>query len=437
MDYTRLAMLEALKNLDEQTSQEIREMMNESKFLQECYENHSIAVMEATNDDVFHSIIVAFQKFCSKLGSKFRAASIKRFYKNFDDESFKNIRANMEKIKSNCLKLDVQKTTPLWNADYRKDSDNLRKALNQAFDNVSSGKFDDYSFASTFVSDTNLAKKKNTDVTNYLKNYFRYGKNNLEQPQSVTITGKELVDKLDSIIKFMEKYNTDIASLPGKVSDNLNSRLKEIKIFDGSGEGKSVSGATPNEINDAKKEGDDKAGPVQDWVNITPTTYLKVEQKMVCETMLPLFMGYNTLLEKTEDGNTANDKNNDSGKDKGKTVDNSVTKDDVKVTQGIQDKDPNKANDNKEDKNSKSSNAGKEYLDEVVFFFESAISAYSTSLEERFVAYASILRKVASDYMKKDDNEGDNTNNNGKDNAVKKAKNKITSKLTSTGDVKK
>ena len=172
MDYTRDAILEDLVELEIQQKAEVMEMLKESEYLQACYENQVVGLMEAKGDSIIADIVRATQAMFARVTQFFRKSAIHKFEKRFNKESIKRIRANLNKVKINATNLPAQKMTPYWNADHLKDRSNIAGAMRAGLSNVENGKYDDYTFASKLVKNTQLVKDRDTDLRNYLLNYF-------------------------------------------------------------------------------------------------------------------------------------------------------------------------------------------------------------------------------------------------------------------------
>ena len=392
-DYTRYAIMESMEELQKIQKHDVTQMMLESEFLQTCYETKMVDVMEATKDDLFAGLIVSTQRFFEKITGFFRNKSIQSFKKQFNDNSIKLIRSNIEAIKKDCLKLDTQKLTPYWDGNYKTDPAEFGKMMGTVTANINGGKYTDYSFATKFISNTKMVEDQDTNLSGYLKNYFRYGDNNLDSPKSITMTGKEFVGKLDDIISFVEKYPTEISGYPGKMSDSYNKNFRRLKLPDG----KTVNLAEAEREADKEENGTPATNekPTEtkqesnttESVTITPNTYFSVEGKYACETMLPLYFGYPI----TEGENDNKDKDGEVNPNKQK--DGSAATDVSSV-----DKDIN-GNPN-EDKKADTTATAKSYFEDCNHFFKLALAAYQTATEERFVVYCKLLKLVAGQYMK-------------------------------------
>ena len=386
-DYTRYAIMESMEELQKIQKHDVTQMMLESEFLQTCYETKMVDVMEATKDDLFAGLIVSTQKFFEKITGFFRNKSIQSFKKQFNDNSIKLIRNNIEAIKKDCLKLDTQKLTPYWDGNYKTDPGEFGKMVGMVTANINSGKYTDYNFATKFISNTKMVEDQDTNLSGYLKNYFRYGDNNLDSPKSITMTGKEFVGKLDDIISFVEKYPTEISGYPGKMSDFYNKHLRRLKLPDG----KTVNLAEAEREADKKDLAEVTADAIKgntESVTITPNTYFSVEGKYACETMLPLYFGY-PVTEGENDNKTKDGEVNPN-----KQKDGSPTTDVSSV-----DKDIN-GNPNEDKKADTTTNTAKSYFEDCNHFFKLALAAYQTATEERFVVYCKLLKLVAGQYMK-------------------------------------
>lgn len=398
MDYTRDAILEDLVELEIQQKAEVMEMLKESEYLQACYENQVVGLMEASGDGIIADIVRATQAMFARVTQFFRKSSIHKFEKKFNKESLKTIRANLGKVKQNASNLASQKMTPYWDADYNKDKGNITSAMKSAFTNIENGKYDDYSFAGKFIKNTQMVKVRDTDVRNYLLNYFRYNDNDMPSPESITVTGKDIAGYVEDMLNYIENFTGTISALPGQVSDSYNNEVKKIKsIVD-----KVSKPVTQKEINaDANGEkvtagndnnnGDDtgvKALPAPGtesvvYKHITPDTYFAIENKFACETMLPFFMGYPV----TEAGN----------KDTAKSGDKPVSP--TAVTADENDKNANATTDKKDDKEKDENALRKQYFDAANSFFKLALTAYQTSIEERFVVYSKLIYMIAKEFI--------------------------------------
>lgn len=390
MDYTREAILEELAALEIQQKAEVMEMMKESEYLQACYENQVVGLMEAKGDGVLAGIVRATQAMFSRVTGYFRKAAIHKFEKRFDKESVKKIRENLDKVKQNANNLAAQKMTPYWDADYNKDKSNISTAMKTAFTNVENGNYDDYSFASKFIKNTQLVKDRDTDVKNYLLNYFRCNNNDMPNVETVTVTGKEIAGHVEAMLNYIENFSGAISALPGQVSDAYNNAVKNVKsIVDQVSkpvtqeEIKSEAETGKVEVKDTENKPDNTQGKAAvpesvTYQHITPNTYFAIENKLASETMLPFFMGYPVTEEEKPQSATAivvADKNANTG--------NATTGD-----TGAKD-------DKTKDENAKR----KEYFNRANSFFELVLTAYQTTIEERFVVYSKLINMIAGEYI--------------------------------------
>ena len=389
-DYTRYAIMESMEELKMVQKHDVTQMILESEFLQACYESKMVDVMEATKDDLFAGLIVSTQKFFDKITGFFRSKSIQSFKKTFNDNSIKLIRNNIEAIKKDALKLDAQKVTPYWSGNYATDPGDFNKMMATVVANINSGKFTDYSFATKFIRDVKMVENQDTELSTYLKNYFRYGDNNLDSPKTVTLTGKELVSHLDDMISFVEKYPTEIAAYPGKMSDSYDKNFRRLKLPDGKNvnlaeaerkakqeENAPATAEKPTDQNKPEEAGTSESLELVN-VSITPDTYFMVEGKYACETMLPFYYGYPV---------TEADQKKPGEKEVSPTA---VTNaDDNAAVNG---------NPNEEKKPDTPDASG--YFQDANHFFKLALAAYQTATEERFVVYCKLLKLVAGQYMK-------------------------------------
>lgn len=410
-DYTRYALLEDLEELKMIQEHEIKQMIMESEYLQACYENNEfVPTMEASGDGLMADIVRATQVLFAKVTGYFRKSAINKFRKQFNEESIKRIKQNMKKVEENCVKLGTQKMTPYWDGDYIKDKGEIDRAMKAAFSNVQNQKTDDYNFAKSLVTDTELISTRDTDLRDYLLNRFRYGVNDMKYAESREFTGKEIATHIKEIIDYIEKFPTSIAALPGEVSDAYNKDVKFIKSIindiskpvskqemdaDTNGETKKEDSVSNTPENKTEKE------PATDsvYVNVTPDTYLLLENRYVSESILPMFVGYPV----TEGGEKAlpaviTPRNNNSDQQpKGnetKTPTAVTPADDNKSSTG----DSNTTGGNSEDEKDPSSGV-KDYFKNVNSFFKLSLTCYQTTIEERFVVYAKILKLVASEFI--------------------------------------
>ena len=397
MDYTRDAILEDLVELEIQQKAEVMEMMRESEYLQACYENQVVGLMEAQGDGAIANIVRATQAMFARVTKFFRRAAVHKFEKRFNKESLKKIRANLDKVKENANKLETQKMTPYWNADYNRDKSNIASAMKSAFSNVENGKYDDYGFASKFIKNTNLVKDRDTDVRNYLLNYFRYNNNDMLNPEAVNVAGKDIAGHIEEMLNYIENFPSSISALPGQVSDAYNTEVKKIKsIVD-----QVSKPVTQKEINadangekvtvDNDNNGGDtgtKALPAPNtesvvYKHITPNTYFSIENKFACETMLPFFIGYPVTEAGEQDGkdNVSPVAIQSADKDKGTNADTNKTKD----TNG----------DNAKDADAQR----KQYFNNANSFIKLALTSYQTAIEERFVVYSKLIYMIAKEFI--------------------------------------
>lgn len=364
--------------------------------------------MEAKGDSIIADIVRATQAMFARVTQFFRKSAIHKFEKRFNKESIKRIRANLNKVKINATNLPAQKMTPYWNADHLKDRSNIAGAMRAGLSNVENGKYDDYTFASKLVKNTQLVKDRDTDLRNYLLNYFRYNDNDMSSPEAVTVTGKEIAGHIEAMLNYIENFPGSIAALPGQVSDAYNNEVKKIKTIvdkvskpvsqkeinaDANGEKVTADNGEAKPADTGKTELKLKQEPTGTGESvvyrpITPDTYFAIEEKLASETMLPFFMGYPV----TEAGENDTATNNEDKVSATAVVTDEKAKDNNATTDKT-------TTDNKDDKEKDEDAQRKEYFNNVNSFCKLALTAYQTSIEERFVVYSKLINMVAKEFI--------------------------------------
>lgn len=406
MDYTRDAILEDLVELEIQQKDEVMEMLKESEYLQACYENQVVGLMEAQGDSVIASIIRATQAMFARITEFFRKSSIHKFEKRFNKESLKRIRANLDKVKQNATNLAAQKMTPYWNADHVKDKSAISTATQTAFNNLNNKKYDDYGFASKFVKNTQLVKTRDTELRNYLLNYFRYNDNDMPNPESITVTGKDIASHVEEMLNYIENFSGTISAMPGQVSDSYNKGVRRIRFIadlvtrpvtqqekDAEAKGEPIKVSVTTDASGTDDKGKTPTPESIQYRPITPDTYFTIEEKYASETMLPFFMGYPVTEAKKKQKNTNNNTaNGDENVSPTNVQDAEPKKEDSTNNNNTQTTNQNKTNEDDEAQR-------KEYFNNINSFLKLALTSYQTAIEERFVVYSKLIYLIAKEFI--------------------------------------
>lgn len=421
MDYTRYVIQEQLQELRILQKYEVTEMMYEAAFLESCYETGIIGVLEATKDSLFKGLIDALKQFFANLKSMFKKRSIELYEKRFSPEVIQALRDNIDTLQANARKLQPRKDVPFWKGDVKSQQNELIKSVNDGIRNINTNNVKDYTYGKPILGNDAPAmlEKQDTAMTEYLKNYFRYGVAGDAETRRETISGTDIANKLSSMIDYIAIYNTTYADIPGKTSDKIVQALDKVKLEEDERKAKEAEAKN-------NKSGSDvvKSQPTTD--SLRPDLFLSVENKYVYETLLPIMVNYSDVVtegKKNKNKTKSIMVNSTSGTNNSKNDDNNDKKDDEpsknqKEVEKAKEKEkdmPSVTSTNSEDpeadkeveKENKDAEkeaklSSKEYFNSLTYFAKMATTAYQTSIEERFLYYANVLEDCgAKEYEKK------------------------------------
>lgn len=407
MDYTRYVVQEQLKELHIIQKHEVTQMMREAAFLESCYETGIIGVMEATKDNLFKDLIDALKMFFANLKSMFKKKSIALYGLKFDKDAINDMKNNIGELQANAKKLSPRKDVPHWKGNVIEQSNNLIKVVNIAVSNVKNNDVKDYTYANSILGDKGASMLKNHDsvMTEYLKNYFRYGGVGDADTNRVTISGDDIAGMLSDMIDYIGKYNQMYAPIPGKTSDKIVNAINSLKTTE-AGDSDNSETKPNDETQTANTE------------SVSPYTYLSIEEKYVYETLLPLMVNYSDMVIEADVNNDKDDKTKNEAKEEVEKAKERQRKDGETSVTKSQEVNPN-SDDNKEkdDENGEKKDvklSSKEYIDAINKFSEYAITSFQTSIEERFLYYVDILEACGAKKYEKTSQEQKEANNQAK-----------------------
>lgn len=381
MDYTRYAVQEQLKELHIMQEHEVTQMMYEAAFLESCYETGVIGVLEATEDNLFKGLIDALKQFFANMKSLFKRRSIALYDKKFTPEIIQTLKNNLDTLQSNAKKLSPRKDVPYWKGDVKQQSSAVIAAVNKAVRNISTNNVKDYTYAKAILGNdgTNLLEHQDTAMTEYLKNYFRYGGVGDVETKRVTISGTDIAGMLGDMIDYIDKYTQEYASIPGKTSDEMTATIDKIKIEEEEKNNSNNTNSTSNNNTQANTE------------SLSPDLYLSVEEKYLCETLLPIMINYDdAVLEAKNDKKkeqTDEQKKVEKAKEKEKQDGGGSPTKSTPIDPEAEKEQKEEAKEN--DKTAKISS--KDYFNRLKYFAQVATTAFQTSIEERYLYYVDVL----------------------------------------------
>lgn len=401
VDYTDLAILSVLETVKLYNELEFEQMIAESHWIQDCLEAGLILpVTEADDEDkttfkarstgTLRDIANAIKLWIDEIISKIRQSAVKRSSKYVpwvEDVENQLIEA------AGSLSGGVS-MTPYYNGKWSSDPATTVSAINKALSSLHAKKVDDFSFASPIV-DPAVVADSSKEMSTYVKNYYRFGVNNVDKIETENLVGAKLAEKVPTFIAYLRGY-----------ADNIPANVKQIaNAYKPNKVGKIAS-----EQNSGDNTKTDKTDATEE--SLSPYTYLSIEDRMIFESVLSSMINYEAMKEsyiqsvmevdnkpqkKDDTGNpTASVKPVDNG---GKeTTANNITNDESQK-QKSEPTDGNK----EEKKNADSASEEKEaddpsttdYLARIEYFVKLAITGYATACDERFCKYIDVLKIIA------------------------------------------
>lgn len=369
MDYTRMAMESNLQMLDMIQEYQMTTMIEESEYIRTCLECGFVVTMEASDKDgILATLRDAFRAFIDKITSIFRKKSVERAkkYKGW-------VSMYKSRLVTVADTIEPIELAPFWDGNYNEDAATLRKAINTAYTNAKAQKYD-YSFGKSFIKDVKDIQDHAGTLPTHLKNYFKFGDIGLDAVEPRRITGSELAKKIPD----MTNYVIDFDKISKDAIDMVQAALN-----------KGLDSMPKNK--DVAAEG------------LTKYSVLEVEGKPVCESSLSTLINYESVFEARNTNNANSDKAKEAEKQKTeqqKNLDDAGLKSDKDVGD-IKQKEETKSGDTGADDATKQSeetsknNEQVEYYKDLEYFFKLAITAFQTSLEDRYVQYVNIFLQLA------------------------------------------
>lgn len=389
MDYTRYAVQEQLKELHIMQEHEVTQMMYEAAFLESCYETGVIGVLEATKNNLFKGLIDALKEFFANMKSLFKRRSIALYDKKFTPEIIQALKNNLDTLQNNAKKLSPRKDVPYWKGDINQQSSALISAVNTAARNISTNNVKDYTYANAILGNDGptMIENQDTAMSEYLKNYFRYGGVGDAETKRVTISGTDIAGMLSDMIDYIDKYTVKDSSVPGKTSDKMTATIDRVKIEEDDKKNNKTNTTTGN--TEANTE------------SLSPDLYLSVEQKYLCETLLPIMVNYEDVVTEAKNNKkkeqTEQQKEVEKAKEKEK---NEGLGSPTKSTPVDPEAEKEQKEEAKEDdKTSKIS--PKDYFNSLSYFSKVATTAFQTSIEERYLYYVDVLEDCGAKEFEK------------------------------------
>ena len=357
-DYMRRASESLLETQKIYHLLEIHQMVEESEFIKESMDLGYIVLRESDSPEmiaVTESISEAIAAFFEKISEMFRkkAVSRKQKYGPWYAECAEQLK---EKAK-NAHTMDLK---PFWKGEWNRDSKDLVMAVDKAYDNYENKKYDDYSFAKAFLANPKESiTGENSKMKAELITYFRYHIKSADDPEPIKMTG----EALSSIIDEMLKFNTEYSVGPTKSVDSVNTAIaKRLMKVDAP----SSSSSTTE--------------------SFTSNSWLSIEQRPVCESMLNTLANYTTITEADEKPKAGAKPNEDKAETTAQATKVEVSDDKAKPGQQTADgKSGTKADD-----------GAMTYWKNIEKFFKLAVSSYQTAMDERFIMYNNVFLQIAS-----------------------------------------
>lgn len=377
IDYTTFTLEHSLDILYTVQEYVMETMYVELEFVRSCMESGFITLLEAQQKEgVYEKIKRMVREFIERIKTLFNTRTKEKCEKY--QPWVLNMKTEFAKMAKNCNPINI---SPYWKGKYNEDCNTIISCMNKAFNNVIDNKID-YSFAKPLLKDPNIIAESSNDVTEYLKNYFRFNLLSTTEIKQVRLTGGEIADMVDDISNYILKYGDVVPKNFDKVQAALNRNLDRVR--------------EPSSVKES----------------VSPNTFLMVEGKPVSETILTTMINYQAICE---------------NKKRDEQVKTKIVTPDGKTTAGDSDKEVNvgdvtseeSSGDNDANKGDKSQNTNNsdlvEYYKNIVKFFETCITAYTTACEERYTTYTKLLIEVASHNNRrpkfdKDGNVSDETN---------------------------
>lgn len=360
MDYTQIAMESILTENSIYRKEQLGQMVNEANFFLASLESGVIEgnyVQEGALADTSKKLLEELQRFLNNTIDVFLRKQAE-WYLKYSGPIWNERDKILEKAKTGSLDL-----APYWKGDYDKDLSLVQSCINKGFE--TSYTEGDLSFAKMVLKTIEKpADLDNPNLQNILKNKFRFG---VEEPDNKNI--KKLTVKENELVNIVSKMIDYVATDYKKIADSLKS-LK----------------ATWMQSAKALRDQVEESGLI-----LTKDTVSLLEQCFLWETDLSLLEGFSalpdTILEGTEDNAGGNDKpagaapSSEKKEDDSslKTVENNVKEEEKKQIENGEKPAPK--------------GPGNRY-NMVNQFTRRVFTAYSTSLEERFILYVKAISEV-------------------------------------------
>lgn len=354
-DYVEVALEDMiLSQIEYMTIMESR-YTEEIKFVSECMHSGAVSqvVMELTLSGIYQALKDNFIKFIDKIIAIVRGKQLKysqKYVPWLNDVGEETIVAKAKNMKSVTM-------APYFDGnELSKDLRDIQSAITEVPRNTDKNNL---SFTKRFVDNMDTQEKYENErgnLSGYLKNYFRFNKKNVKAVEKVDISGKDLASKIPTMFKYILQYEKSVKALDGlkRTLETTIQNLANSKVMDS-------------------------------------FTYLQLEDCPASHTDLVLLEGYQLLLEETD-----------------------TSKKDETVGKVVNDKgeveSPTKVETSEQKEKKEAKEKGEtpvpssKYTKIFQNFFQLAISAYITAMEERYISYVNVLCQLAGERPKVDDN---------------------------------
>ena len=411
-DYTEMAMASLLETLQEYKKLEMFELIRESEWVQECLESGfvlpiMIPLFEADGEEAtvdvnadgdnktlaarefnLRDMSNAIKLWMDKLITKINQMVIKRARKYVP--WVKDIRPLLKSAATRVPAGNSIKMTPYYDGKWKADVGVCTNAFGRITRSIQAKDYNDFSFASPIVNPDEVAARS-SNLSNYIKNYFRYGLKNTTEISTEVLTGEDLGSKyIEMMADYIIEYEKNVISNVNKISKAYN----------------------PNKVQAAVNNAEKSAEPAGESFYYDADTRLSIEDRLISESMLSTLINYRQVMEWSP--GTKSDSRIDQSKANANAAAQAEKEKQDRQKAGIEvdgDKDANvkdvevvgkdgkeiDQNQEKTEKRTKgTSTALTNYMRSVEYFVKLVISGYATACDERFITYLNVIKVVGN-----------------------------------------
>lgn len=383
-----LPMPERLSQILEAEAEQ-QDIKQEKEQGQEAEDNAKEKVLQARASGSFRDLANAIKAWLDEIVANIRRQAVRRKQKytpwleDVDDQ----IGAAAAKMTAGV------KIAPYLDGNWKDDVQVCVKAINEATNNLTAKQINDFDFAKPIVDPAYVANRSGV-LTNYIKNYFRFGVVNSDKVKPVTLIGDDLVKGVALMIDYITIYDKTIATNVGKIASAYSPQKISKALQAAEADPETV--AKNADANARENERAAETTPNATKESISPNQFLEVEGRVLCETILTSLINYESII---ENGNTNNGPNNTSPKDA--TTGEKISAGKVDIVDSN-----NKEMTKEEQKEAKAETSGEDtkqpgktaltnYMKSIEYFIKLLISSYATACDERFITFINVLLKVA------------------------------------------